>query len=80
VSWQINKKDYFEYVEQNRNALALGNPPLKCDKCGEASAYIAIKCEQCDAVFFKGTIADDFSDRCPECGVSKTEQSRRDRN
>jgi len=50
-------------------------PGLKCQKCGEDSAFRVEKCEKCDNVFpFSAGTFGDFADRCPSCGFSKTEQ------
>lgn len=78
VVYQIDKKDYFKYVQEHRNALSLSAPSLVCEKCGEESVYRAVRCQKCGLIFSIGSVAGDFSDKCPQCGYSKqARQSRR---
>ena len=75
AEYEIDKKDYFEQIEekQRANPLSMVTPPLTCKKCGKDSVYRAEKCEKCGTVFFYGANPDDFPDRCPKCGHSKRE-------
>jgi predicted Zn-ribbon and HTH transcriptional regulator len=52
---------------------------LTCQKCSEESIFKAVKCEKCGLVFFSGSVRGDYTDRCPECGYSETEESRKAR-
>ena len=81
AEYQIDKKDFYEQIEQKMraNPMAMQTPPLTCEKCGQASAYRAVKCEKCGIVFFYGRVPNDYADRCPECGYSKTESERKAR-
>lgn len=69
---QIDKKDYFMYIQEHQKGVA--TPPLVCKDCGEESIYRAIKCQKCGIIFFYGSVHDDLVDRCPECSYSPTEE------
>ena len=77
AEYQIDKKDYFEYVQEHQDPMAQYAPPLVCKECGEESLYRAVKCPKCEIVFFRGAVTNDFADRCPECGYSQTEEGRK---
>ncbi len=72
AEYQIDKKDYFMYIQEHQKGVAI--PPLVCKECGEESIYRAIKCQKCGIIFFYGAVRDDLVDRCPECGYSPTEE------
>jgi len=76
AEYQIEKRDYFEFLQKNANPMAMRMPPMECEKCSQKSIYRAVKCEECDTIFFYGEIADQFKDKCPKCGFSKTESLR----
>jgi len=78
ATYQMSKKAYFKYIEENAQTMSPTAPPLVCEKCGEQSGYRAEKCTNpaCGIVFFRGAVPNDFADRCPECGHSKTEEIR----
>lgn len=75
AEYQMDKKDYFEYLQEN--ATGMSTPALVCKECGEESVYQAVKCEKCGLIFTSGSVPNDFSDRCPECKYSKIEDSRK---
>jgi len=80
AEYQMGLKAYFKYME-NANPMA-PTLPLICKECGEPSAYRAEKCENpdCGIVFIQGSSGPgDHADRCPKCGRSKTEESRKRR-
>ncbi len=82
AEYQMGLKAYFKYMEDNANPMAPTAPPLICTKCSEKSAYRAEKCENpdCGIVFIQGSSGPgDFSDRCPKCKQSATEESRKRR-
>jgi len=71
AAYEMSESEHIEWVRES--AYSTGPVPIRCEKCGEDSAYQAIKCEKCGTVFVMGTVPDDFADRCPECGYSETE-------
>ena len=77
TEYQIDNKDYWEYIEKHRNPMLLSVPSLICRDCEKGSVFRAVKCEKCGLVFFHGTVHGDFADTCPECGFSKMEEQRR---
>ena len=83
AEYQMSKKAYYKYIKEhpNPNPMMPTAPPLICKKCGEPSIYEAEKCTNpdCGIVFFKNSVPNDFADRCPKCGRSKTEESRKAR-
>ena len=80
AEYQISKRDYYQFMKEHANPLASA-PPMVCQKCGKDSVYAAVKCEnpQCGTVFFENSVRGDFPDRCPKCGYSATEESRKKR-
>jgi len=81
AEYQTGKKAYFKYVEEHANPMAPTAPPMVCEKCGEPSVFRAEKCmnPDCGIVFLRGTVPNDFPDRCPECKRSETEEIRKRR-
>ena len=75
--WQMDMKDYFVYMKEHQDPMSMTAPAIVCPECGEESGYRAVKCEKCGLVFERGTVPNDFVDRCPECKYSKTEESRK---
>jgi len=78
AEYQVDKRDYYEFLQENANPMVMTTPPMECKECGEESVYRAEKCENCGAIFFRGSVPNDFADRCPECGHSKTERLRKE--
>jgi len=81
AEYQTGKRAYYKYVGEHGDPMAQTVAPLVCEKCGEHSVYLAEKCQNpnCEIVFFKGEVPNDFSDRCPKCGQSATEEIRKKR-
>ena len=77
AEYQINKLEYFTFLEKNTKPWTMEKPPLVCEKCGEKSVYRAVKCEKCESIFEPGWKSGDFEDRCPKCGYSKIEVDRK---
>jgi predicted RNA-binding Zn-ribbon protein involved in translation (DUF1610 family) len=76
--WQMDKRDYFEYLNEHReDAPPMSVPAIVCPKCGEDSGYRAEKCEKCGLVFERGSVPNDLPDRCPKCGYSAIEEARK---
>jgi len=76
-TWQMDRKDYFQYLRDHQDPMSMAAPAIVCPECGEESAYRAEKCGQCGLVFERGSVPHDFADRCPECGFSNVEDMRK---
>jgi hypothetical protein len=81
AEYEMALKGYYKYMEENADPLARSAPGLPCEKCSKNSAFIAEKCgnPDCAIVFTKGSVPNDFADRCPECKRSETEEIRNKR-
>jgi len=81
AEYQMSKKECFKYIEEHADPMALTAPAMICEKCGEQSVYRAEKCgnPDCGLIFFRGSVPNDFPDRCPKCGYSVTEEQRKAR-
>lgn len=77
AEYQIDNKDYWEYIEEHRNPMSLSIPALVCRDCESKSVFRAVKCEKCGLIFFHGTVRGNFADTCPECGFSRMEEQRK---
>ena len=79
--YQMGKRAYFKYIEENMDPMAMVAPPLVCEKCAKKSIYRAEKCGNldCGLVFLRGSVPNDFADRCPACGNSNIEEQRKRR-
>lgn len=74
-AWQMDKRDYYEYINKNRVGLIM--PGIPCPKCGEKDGYKAAKCPKCGFVFEKVFSNNDVSDRCPKCSYSAWEEQKK---
>lgn len=79
AEYQMGKRDYFERAMKERSPDEIGLPLLPCEKCGKKSLCRAVKCEKCGYVFARGSVDNDFEDRCPKCRYSKVEEGRKRR-
>jgi ribosomal protein L40E len=81
AEYQMGRKGYHQYIQENVNPLAQTMPALVCEKCGEHSVYRAEKCQNpdCGIVFLRNSVPGDYADRCPKCKRSETEESRKRR-
>lgn len=66
---EMGKDEYFKIVQEEFNNE---ERPLECEQCG-GDCYRALKCSKCDNVFIRGSVRNDYSDRCPKCGFSENE-------
>jgi len=71
--YQIGKKPYFEFIQENASPRMM-RPPMLCKECNQKTVYRAVKCDKCGLIFYYGT-SKDFMDRCPKCKYSKIEDS-----
>jgi len=81
-SYEMSRKQYYKEITEKATASATAmmlTPPLTCQKCQKNMAFLAEKCPNCNEIFISGSIPNDFSDRCPKCKHSKTEDSRKAR-
>jgi len=79
AEYQIDRQEYYEFVQTHLKPMALDQPPMTCEKCGEPSAYAATKCPKCGTVFETGSVPNAFPDKCPKCGYSETEKLQKPR-
>ncbi len=81
AEYQTSEKEYHKYMLEHYDVMAPTAPPMVCKECGEQSVYRAEKCTNpdCGIVFFRNSVPNDHADRCPECGRSETEESRKAR-
>lgn len=75
--YQMDKRDYYQYLEKHVDPILMKTPALPCPKCGQESVYRAVKCSKCGTVFFYGAVKGDFPDRCPNCSYSQMEEDRK---
>ena len=79
-SFEMDMKDYYVQLQNNCSSNVTRASALLCPKCGERSAYEAVKCEKCGNIFLVNRTKRDYFDRCPKCGFSKEEKQRQDAN
>lgn len=78
AEYTMDKKKYFEWHQVHYAISAAAGTGMTCKECGEDTAFEAIKCEKCEHVFLRGAAGiTGFTDRCPECDYSKTEDERK---
>jgi len=79
-SFEMDMKDYYEYLQNNRSSNVMRMTALPCPKCGKRSSYEAVKCDKCGNIFLVDRTKRDYFDRCPKCGFSKEEKQREEVN
>lgn len=77
AEYQITQKEYLDFIRKNAVPGFATIPAMTCKKCGEKSAFAAIKCPKCGTVFIRGTVKGPFEDKCPKCGYSQMEERRK---
>jgi hypothetical protein len=82
AEYEMGLKAYYKTVQKRLDPRSLMTPALICEKCSKPSLYQANKCgnPNCGIVFLRGSVPNDFADRCPECGRSDTEEYRKKRS
>ena len=79
---RISVKKYFQDLEARMTPKARSTTAPTCKQYNKQSLYSAIKCANPDrgSVFVEGIAGPKHSpDRCPTCGKSETEESRKRR-
>ncbi len=76
AEYQMEKRDYAEYVQTHMDPILMTVPALICEKCGEESIYRAIECKECGLVFERYSVPESLPDKCPKCGFSEMERIR----
>lgn len=79
-SFEMDMKEYYDYLQNNRSSNVARATALPCPKCSKRSSYEAVKCEHCGNVFLVNRTKRDHFDRCPKCGFSKEEKQRESAN
>jgi hypothetical protein len=72
VTVTMDKSKYLSILHNKYGDLEGAYP---CSKCGSSMAVL-IECPKCKNNFKKGSVPNDFSDRCPKCHYSAIEQAR----
>ena len=75
--YEISLKEHAIFTSQNRDPETGIVPGMVCKECGDETVYRIEKCPKCGAAFERGSVPEDFSDRCPECGYSAEEARRK---
>jgi hypothetical protein len=73
-SWQMRKRDYFEYMLEHQDPNSWFPPEVFCPNCRENGGWKAKKCGKCGFIFQIGDGVHDFPDRCPNCRYSYIEE------
>ena len=76
--FELSQDEFSEEI--NKMGIPLeggGTTMIICQECGQQSALRARTCQKCEAVFIPIPTQDDYHDRCPECGFSAIEDSRK---
>jgi len=76
--YEISLKEHAFFSSQNRDPETGIVPGMVCKECEDQAVYRIEKCDKCEAAFERGSVPEDFSDRCPECGYSAEETRRKE--
>jgi hypothetical protein len=82
AEYEMSTKALYEAQKERLDPMARGATPLTCEKCSKDSLFQAVKCvnPSCGIVFIRSIAgANDLFDRCPKCGQSEIEESRKRR-
>ena len=78
MDFELSAEEYREQMMQGgmMGPGPMAQMPIECPECGMQSAFRAVMCKECEAVFMQDYSSGDFPDRCPECGYSDIEARR----
>ena len=78
MDFELSSEEYREHMMQGgmMGPGPMAQTPIECSECGMRSAFRAIMCKECEAVFMQDYSSGDFPDRCPECDYSDIEARR----
>ena len=79
MDFELSPEEYRENMMQGgmMGPGPMAQSPIECSECGMQSAFRAVMCKECEAVFMQDYSSGDFPDRCPECDYSDI-KARRD--
>lgn len=76
--YEISLKEHAIFSRQNRDPETAIVAGMVCKECEDQTVYRTERCDKCEATFQRGSVPEDFSDRCPECGHSAEEVRRKE--
>jgi predicted Zn-ribbon and HTH transcriptional regulator len=76
AAYEMSEQEYFKRVQES-DSTSMGPTPIHCEKCGKNTAYRAEKCEKCGLVFIRARVSPALGDKCPGCGYSKSEATKK---
>lgn len=82
-TFEMTIERYREKVQTERSEMVTASAEsitFKCEFCGQETVSMAEKCPRCSTFFIRDDDnADDWPDRCPECGYSRSEEIRKNK-
>ncbi|HEG43738.1 MAG TPA: hypothetical protein ENH94_06800 [Phycisphaerales bacterium] len=77
ADFELSQEELAEQMNQmgDNDFMMMQTPKFVCSECNNRSAYRAMICGECDTMFIPMQ-NNDFRDRCPDCGYSKTEERK----
>jgi hypothetical protein len=79
ATYAMPMREYFDVLQSQGNLAADAGsmPAIECRECRKQAAYSAIKCPECNEVFFRGALGPrEYPDKCPNCGYSEIAESQ----
>jgi len=77
-TFEMSVEQYREKVATGRLEKVVtpnGSIVFRCESCGQETLHIAEKCPKCGTIFIPNySKTDDWPDRCPKCGYSRSEE------
>jgi hypothetical protein len=77
-AYQKDRGEWLSLIPEDVEPITRPEPVMVCKQCGKQTVYRAVKCQKCGLVFQRGSVPNDFSDRCPGCAYSYIEQMRKE--